>query len=731
MAPTAKLSAVLLLLVLSPASGTSHESRRSVVKVNGGPDGVIWAVQLSDLHFSVFHPERALDFKRLIASALSIIKPSLVLITGDLTDGKSKDLLTMKQEEAEWLEYQNVTEEVIMRSGLDKNVFYDLRGNHDSFGVPEVGGKYDFYSKYSINARLGRVGDIQSITLQDSRWKYLFVGIDTAMDIGLRGPTNVFGHPTDDLLADLDIELGQWDTESADSVRKISFGHFPLSFSAATDTGKNLKDVFLKHSLSAYLCGHLHSRFGKNLKRHYTISTGRYYQHNIHQGNPNDLKSAYCSVDDEYPKEFWEWEMGDWRKSRNIRIVAIDSGHVSFLDMDNSLGPKDTIILPTFPLDSRFMQRISSQRDFNCQITRTLSYEAVRALVFSRRVIVSVSAKVFDSRPGRFDLVLDTGMTKLKGNETRGDLYVASWNWQAFADPSPDRFWLQVEAVDISGRSTYSQPRPFSANGLTADISWTWKEFLVMGCQWAALYQPLLCGVLTFIFTFLLIPRILLIFSKNYLANNRISSIFSRKSMWLHLIDTGILVVVELCRMTAIWWGILLYLVYLLLFPWFISQIYIEADKMTYMTHRGWAITSSLNGTHNAFFGMPDVMVIVLPHLFFVVLPTVFVVGGMSAERTAYRAYCLTFSGKKEDDHAKGSKENKENQCLSDASVFFRRRWMRKLLLLICLAILWKHWKQCRALVKAYDMNPLLHSPVYCFWIPALLIYTIHKTSTV
>nr|TKS07632.1 hypothetical protein D5086_0000110980 [Populus alba] len=108
-----------------------------VIEVKGGPESIIWIVQLSDLHFSVHHPERALDFKRIVGPALKMINPSLVLITGDLTDGKSKDLLTMKQNEVEWIEYRNVMEDVARRSGLDKRIFYDLRGNHDNFGVPE------------------------------------------------------------------------------------------------------------------------------------------------------------------------------------------------------------------------------------------------------------------------------------------------------------------------------------------------------------------------------------------------------------------------------------------------------------------------------------------------------------------------------------------------------------------------------------------------------------------
>ncbi|XP_020592068.1 putative metallophosphoesterase At3g03305 [Phalaenopsis equestris] len=726
----AACSFFFLLLIQTSVSSASLDRRRTIVEVEGGPDGVVWVVQLSDLHFSVFHSERAVDFKRFIGPALSMINPALVLITGDLTDGKSKDLLTMKQEEAEWIEYQNVTEDVIMRSGLDKKVFYDVRGNHDSFGVPDFGGEYDFYSKYSINARLKRDGNVQSVTLQYKGWKHLFVGVDSFMEIGLRGPTNLFGHLTDELLSDLDKELGQWDARSTESITKISFGHFPLSFTATTVTGKNIKDVFLKHSLSAYLCGHLHTRFGKNLKRHHVESTGTYYQLNMHQGNPSYKNNENCSANAEFSKEFWEWEIGDWRRSRSMRIVAIDSGHVSFLDLDYHLGSKDTIILPTFPLDSRFMHRISSPRDFQCLSKEISSFETVRTLIFSRRVIVSVSLKIYDSRSGHFHLVLDQEMIKLKANETRGDMYVAPWNWRAFIDPSPDRFLLQIVATDISGKYTYSQPRPFSINGLTAYANWNWKEFFVLGVQWAALYQPLLHFLLTLLFTLLLIPQTFLIFSKNhttYNNNNRAGS--EEKSFSACFVDTGIFVLVELCRMTEIWWGILLYLLYLVFFPWFFGHVSTEDGKLSYMTQRGWSVSPSKSGSQNVYIGVPDIMVIVLPHLGFVVLPTVLVLGAIVAEARAYRAHLHSLSGKKEDDHYKERKRYVKFRSFSDAFGIWSRRWIRKLLFIICLLILWKHWKQCRALVKAYDMNPFVHSPVYCFWIPLSLAYTIYRTS--
>lgn len=118
-------------------------------------------------------------------------------------------------------------------------------------------------------------------------------------------------------------------------------------------------------------------------------------------------------------------------------------------------------------------------------------------------------------------------------------------------------------------------------------------------------------------------------------------------------------------------------------------------------------------------------MVVVLSHLCFVVLPSILVAAALAAEKGGYRVEFLSRSGKKEDDY--GSENNhRSNRGMTKFCV--DKRWIRKILLVVCLVICWKHLKNCRALMKAYEMNPFLHFPGYGFSVPLLLAYTIYKT---
>lgn len=525
--------------------------------------------------------------------------------------------------------------------------------------------------------------------IQTNEWKHLFVGFDSTMLIGLRSPTNIFGHPTDKLLTEIDSELSQWNSQPTKPVTKISFGHFPISYSASTHSGRSLRDIFLKHSLSAYLCGHLHARFGKNLKRHHQLnrhfpSSEKFLQLNVHQLSYESKKN--CSSIASGVEEFWEWEMGDWRKSRAMRILAVDRGHVSYADIDLKSGMRNTIVMPTFPLDSRFMSRSSLHQNYECQRMLPSSYETIRALVFSASLILSVVAKVYDSRSGDFELVLDELMRKQADNSSRGDLYSVPWNYKAFESRSPDRFWLQIEATDMSGRSILSELRPFSINGLSSKLSWTWKEFYVMGCQWVNLYYPVLWFALCFLFFILLVPKALLIFSKNrYTYKNFITNKgFINGMAW---------VLQELSKIPIVYFGSLGYLLYLVLCPWLIGYVLTDGGEKGYMTYKGWVVKNFNNGERDEYIGSPDIIVVVLPHILFVVAPAILVCAALAAERRIYREHILSLSGKKQDDYGVKNEgyQNYEYQGNRKVRFYIRDRWIRKMIFLSCLALFWKH----------------------------------------
>lgn len=534
--------------------------------------------------------------------------------------------------------------------------------------------------------------------MQTSDGKHLFVGIDTTIaTAGLRGPTNLFGHPTDQLLETLDSALSQWDNSNqftTSQATKIVFGHFPLSFTALTETQKTLKKVFLNHSISAYLCGHLHGRFGKNLKRHHLKSQNEYFQFNMHEGTQQVDKDQTdsCQKKKKEIKEFWEWEMGDWRSRRSLRILAIDSGDVSFVDLDLKYGSRDIIILPTFPLDSRLMQRISTADDFKCQNKETRKFETIRTLVFSKHQLASVEVKVYDSSSGTLNLVLDSEMKKMEAKEIkRGELYFIPWNWRAFVDPSPDRYWLKIEATDVTGETVSTPLKPFSINGLSSKMSWSWTEFIVMGCQWATIYYPALCVLFAIAFLFLLVQKLSLAFLKNYNIRG--------KNSREYLIGGLVCFFTELPRMTIVWSIVLIYLVYLLLLPWFFGYAITEDGNLMYMTHRGWSDATFDGIREVARVGFPDVMVIALPHLVWVVLPAILVMAALAAERTLYRIFFLSLTGKKEDDYGR------EQMTGAGKERIWSGRWIRKFLLVVTVTIFWKHWKVLLVSIQLVNIN--------------------------
>nr|CAD1837589.1 unnamed protein product [Ananas comosus var. bracteatus] len=337
-------------VVVGVVGGGDGDGGAAVMRASFAVDGdVAWAVQISDLHVSAHHPARARDLVRLLAPALRLLRPSLLLITGDLTDAKNKKRTSTRQDEYEWILYRNSMDEVVKQSGLDKHRIFDIRGNHDKYGVPFVGHKMDFFSTHSINSQLNRLSTIYSISLLGNDRRYLFIGIDDTMSIGIRG------HPT-------------------------------------------------------------------------------------------------CL-----------WELGDWKESKLIRILALDGEAVSFLDLELEQEFPTTILI-TYPTDSRSMNTITTDRH---SIRNDIS-----ALVFSHYIILNVTAKVFDSSRN-FKIVEEIPLQLVTSSSSTvyKPLFHAKWNAESYKSTSPTRYWVQVFALDSQGKQILSEPRPFSVDGKLVGFS--------------------------------------------------------------------------------------------------------------------------------------------------------------------------------------------------------------------------------------------------------------------
>ena len=85
-------------------------------------------LQISDLHLSIhFDPKRGPDLEKFCTKHIDIIKPSVVLATGDLTDSRTRDPMGSTVFEKEWIMYWNVLNKTKVSSRTN---WLDIKGNH-------------------------------------------------------------------------------------------------------------------------------------------------------------------------------------------------------------------------------------------------------------------------------------------------------------------------------------------------------------------------------------------------------------------------------------------------------------------------------------------------------------------------------------------------------------------------------------------------------------------------
>ena len=295
-----------------------------------------------------------------------------LLVSGDLTDAKEEGGVGSGQLREEWETYR----EILRESNIaNRTVYLDIRGNHDTFDVPDYRERENLFKSHS------KMGPTQSssylTTIKSRSGKQLsIVAMDASLNPGPKKVYNFLGHLTDRHLS----QLADLKAEAELSEHQLYFGHFPISCIVPSTEAKGIVSGGL-----AYLSGHLHTLGGLAPKL-YTIHRS---------GTP-------------------ELELGDWKENRMWRLLAVDNGLLSFTDQRHEEGWP--VVLVTNPKSASLVAPAVESVD------KILASNIIRVLVFSFTQVTVVK------------LSIDSGeWTEMSEDKEQAGIYTAPWEPQDYA----------------------------------------------------------------------------------------------------------------------------------------------------------------------------------------------------------------------------------------------------------------------------------------------------------
>jgi hypothetical protein len=279
-----------------------HPSSSSISSVgeNFPLDPWIRLLHVTDLHLSTLEgsapQDRALRFERLVNSTLPALDPSLLVVTGDITDANRGGWDSV-QDEKEWSMYSGM----MQKSPLAlTGKWIDVRGNHDNFNVPS--GDASFFLRHSASGSYLRnyAAGVGWKLIEEGGRKVAIVVVDTTPSSGLRKPLNFFGRLETARLESLSELLGTLRLQDP-ALSIVVISHYPIAMvysDRTVSSQQSFVEVLLSARVDLYLCGHLHTMggFGEPMERPWTMGD----------------------------HVLWELELGDFKYNDRLRLLLSD-----------------------------------------------------------------------------------------------------------------------------------------------------------------------------------------------------------------------------------------------------------------------------------------------------------------------------------------------------------------------------------------------------------------------
>ena len=209
----------------------------------------------------------------------------------------------------------------------------------------------------------------------------------------------------------------------------IVFGHYPLITIADSLSSRGESFGDLSAHFSAYLCGHLHTLYGRAPRMH-----ARHFGGGM-----------------------LELEVPDYGWAKGFRIFAFDHDLISFIDTKLDSWP---VLIITNPKDAMYL--LPEKEPFH----RIGSSSHIRILAFSPEGLASSSFEIeIDGQPHP-EPVTKAVQMDLDEGETTSPLYVARWNPEKY---STGLHTITVSVMDKEGKKV-TKTQQFSVDGTTVGL---------------------------------------------------------------------------------------------------------------------------------------------------------------------------------------------------------------------------------------------------------------------